>query len=100
MSFIIGLKVRQKQVHVLKGGFYQFYSSNISPSFTIGLKVRQRRVGTCLKPKVASDEECTNRGLDDKGKRHSAGCTCEEKNHTKTCECVSERNTVTMDECF
>ena len=23
-----------------------------------------------------------------------------EKNHTKTCECVSERNTVTMDECF
>ena len=22
------------------------------------------------------------------------------KNHTKTCECVSERNTVTMDECF
>ena len=35
-----------------------------------------------------------------KGKRHSAGCTCEEKNHTKTCECVSERNTVTMDECF
>ena len=34
------------------------------------------------------------------GERHSAGCTCEEKNHTKTCECVSERNTVTMDECF
>ena len=22
------------------------------------------------------------------------------KNHTKTCECVSERNIVTMDECF
>ena len=22
------------------------------------------------------------------------------KNHTKTCECMSERNTVTMDECF
>ena len=35
-----------------------------------------------------------------KGKRHSAVCTSEEKNHTKTCECVSERNTVTMDECF
>ena len=35
-----------------------------------------------------------------KGKRHSAGCTCEGKNPTKTCECVSERNTVTMDECF
>ena len=38
------------------------------------------------------------------GKRHSAGCTCEEeeeeKNHAKTCECVSERNIVTMDECF
>ena len=38
-----------------------------------------------------------------KGKRHSAGCTCEKKkkkkkNHTKTCECVSERNIVTMDE--
>ena len=35
-----------------------------------------------------------------KGKRHSAGCTCENKNHTKTCECVTETNTVTMDECF
>ena len=39
-----------------------------------------------------------------KGKRHSAGCTCEgerkKKNPTKTCECVSVRNTVTMDECF
>ena len=35
-----------------------------------------------------------------KGKRHSAGCTCEGKNHTEMCECVSERNTVTMDECF
>ena len=35
-----------------------------------------------------------------KGKKYSAGCTCEEKNHTKTCECVSERNIVTMDECF
>ena len=34
------------------------------------------------------------------GKRHSAGCTCEGKNHTKTCEWVSERNIVTMDECF
>ena len=28
------------------------------------------------------------------------GCTCEGINPTKTCECVSERNTVTMDECF
>ena len=35
-----------------------------------------------------------------KGKRHSAGCTSEEENPTKTCECVSERNIVTMDECF
>ena len=35
-----------------------------------------------------------------KGKRPSAGCTCEGKNPTKTSECVSERNTVTMDECF
>ena len=35
-----------------------------------------------------------------RGKRHNAGYTCEEKNHTKTCECVSERNIVTMDECF
>ena len=36
-----------------------------------------------------------------KGKRHNAGCTCEEKIvQTETCECVSERNIVTMDECF
>ena len=27
-------------------------------------------------------------------------CTMPHTNHTKTCECVSERNIVTMDECF
>ena len=39
-----------------------------------------------------------------KGKRHSAGCTRGGGggggDHTKTCECVSERNIVTMDQCF
>ena len=36
-----------------------------------------------------------------KGKRHNAGCACKEKIiQTETCECVSDRNIVTMDECF